>query len=415
MTETGDAASTDPTTLGLMQGFPPPADKIIRANDGSSWNTPGNRWSFAHQRELIPTANIRRGPGEASDLPRALRDDLDAVAFTTQDGQASTWGQSLATNFTDGIVVLHRGQVVQERYFGALQPHLPHLAMSVTKSFVGLMAATLAHEGRIDPAAPVTRYLPELKATAYGDATVRQVMDMTIGVRYSETYTDPKAEIWAYTRAAGVSPRPPGYDGPNSIFDFLMALKAKDGEHGVAFAYKTCNTEVLGWIVQRVAGQSLPQLLSERIWSRLGVEEDAYIAVDAIGAPMCGGGLSTTLRDLARFGEMMRNGGQANGRQLVPAQVVADIAGGADPAHFAKAGYVTLPGWSYRNQWWVSHNRLGAYSARGIHGQAIWIAPKAEVVIARYASHPTAANGNGPLDRVSLPAYEALAEHLMHA
>lgn len=415
MTQTVDAETTDPTTLQLMQGFPPAAGKTIRANDGSSWSTPGNRWSFSHQRELTPTANIRRGPGAASDLAEALRDDLDAVPFTTLDGEATTWGESLATNFTDGILVLHRGRVVQERYFGALKPHLPHLAMSVTKSFVGLLAATLAHETRLDPAAPVTLYLPELKATAYGDATVRQVMDMTIGVRYSETYTDPKAEVWAYARAAGVSPRPPGYDGPDSIFDFLRGLEAKEGEHGQAFAYKTCNTEVLGWIVQRVAGMALAPLLSERIWSRLGAQEDAYIAVDAIGAPMCGGGLNTTLRDLARFGEMMRNGGLANGQQLVPAQVVADIASGADPAHFAKAGYVTLPGWSYRNQWWVSHNRFGAYSARGIHGQAIWIAPKADVVIARYASHPTAANGNGPLDRVSLPAYEALAEHLMRA
>ena len=98
--------------------------------------------------------------------------------------------------------------------------------------------------------------------------------------------------------------------------------------------------------------------------------------------------------------------------QAVPEAVVADIAGGARTEDFAKAGYVTLPGWSYRNQWWVSHNRFGAYSARGIHGQVCYVAPSAEMVIARFASHPTAANGNGPLDRVSLPAYEAMAAHL---
>ena len=138
----------------------------------------------------------------------------------------------------------------------------------------------------------------------------------------------------------------------------------------------------------------------------------AYLLVDPIGMAIGGAALNTTLRDLARFGEMMRQGGAFNGQQIVPAAVVADIAGGADRDHFAKAGYVTLPGWSYRSQWWVSHNRFGAYSARGIHGQACYVAPGAEMVIARYASHPTAANGNGPLDRVSLPAYEALGEHL---
>jgi CubicO group peptidase (beta-lactamase class C family) len=122
--------------------------------------------------------------------------------------------------------------------------------------------------------------------------------------------------------------------------------------------------------------------------------------------------LSLSLRDLARFAEMMRQGGAFNGHQIVAEAVVADIARGADRDHFAKSGIETLKGWSYRHQWWVSHNNLGAYSARGIHGQAAWIAPVADLVIARFASHPTAANGNGPLDLVSLPAYAALAAHL---
>ncbi len=409
-----DAAGTDPKAQNLMQGFPPNADKRVQLHDGSSWRFPNTRWAFSHQRELTPTVNVRRGHATPRELPRALRNDLDGVIFTTMDGQSLNWRQSLDVNFTDGILVLHRGTIVYEKYFGALEPHIPHLAMSVTKSFVGLIAAMLAHEDVIDPEQLVTRYVPELSATAYGDATLRQVMDMTIGVQYSETYTDPAAEIWAYTAAAGITARSATYTGPDSIFDFLRQLK-KSGNHGGAFAYKTCNTEVLGWIVQRVTSLPLPQLLSERIWQRLGAEEDAYLLVDRIGAPMCGGGLNLTLRDLARFGEMMHRDGSFNGNQIVPQAVVAGIRGGAGRDHFAKAGYVTLSGWSYRNQWWVSHNNMGAYSARGIHGQAIWIAPRADLVIARFASHPTAANGNGPLDRVSLPAYQALAEHLLKA
>lgn len=412
MTTEMNAAQSDPKARELMQGFPPPQDKTVRLRDGSSWEFPNNRWAFSHQRELVPTAAVWRGRGAPSELPKALRDDLDGVAFTTMDGEAMTWGQSIDVNCTDGILILHKGVVIYERYFGALEAHIPHLAMSVTKSFVGLIAAMLAHEGLLDPDAPVIRYVPELRDTAYGDASVRQVMDMTIGVQYSETYTDPTAEIWAYTAAAGVTARPKGYAGPETIFDFLRGLK-KSGEHGQAFSYKTCNTEVLGWIVQRVSGAPFAQLLSERIWRRLGMEEDAYLLVDEIGAPMCGAGLNLTLRDLARFGEMMRLDGVFGGERIVPAAVIADIRGGADRDHFAKAGYVTLPGWSYRGQWWVSHDRFGAYSARGIHGQAAWIAPGAELVIARFASHPTAANGNGPLDRVSLPAYHALADHLL--
>ncbi len=141
-------------------------------------------------------------------MPRALREDLDAVAFTTMDGSAMTWGQSLGANFTDGILVLHRGVIVYERYFGALEPHLPHIAYSVTKSFTGLLAAMLVHEGVLDAEAPATQYVPELKDTAYGDATVRQILDMTIGVAYSETYTDPT--LWRRGvcggRGAGAAP-----------------------------------------------------------------------------------------------------------------------------------------------------------------------------------------------------------------
>ena len=412
MTTEMNAAQSDPKARKVMQGFPPPPDKTVRLKDGSSWAFPDNRWAFSYQRELVPTTAVWRGRGAPSPLPMALRDDLDEVAFTTMDGQEMTWGQSIGVNCTDGILVLHKGVVIYERYFGALEAHIPHLAMSVTKSLVGLIAGMLAHEGLLDPDAPVIRYVPELRDTAYGDASVRQVMDMTIGVQYSETYTDPTAEIWAYTAAAGVTARQPGYAGPETIFDFLRGLK-KSGEHGRAFSYKTCNTEVLGWIVQRVSGTPIAQLLSERIWRRLGMEEDGYLLVDEVGAAMCGAGLNLTLRDLARFGEMMRLDGVFGGEQVVPAPVIADISGGADREHFAKAGYVTLPGWSYRGQWWVSHDHLGAYSARGIHGQAAWIAPGAELVIARFASHHTAANGNGPLDRVSLPAYHALADHLL--
>jgi CubicO group peptidase (beta-lactamase class C family) len=412
MTDMPDAAASDPRAHGVMAGFPPAPDATIRLHDGSSWRFPGLRWSFSHQRELIPSVAVRRGNAPASVLPVALRDDLDAVPFTTMDGHATTWEASLATNYTDGILVMHQGRIIYERYFGALDPHLPHLAMSVTKSFVGLLAAVQIDAGMLDPAAPVTAYVPELAGSAYGDASVRNVLDMTIGVRYSETYTDPDAEIWAYTAATGISPRRPGYAGPDTIFEFLCALQ-KQGNHGEAFAYKTCNTEVLSWIVQRIAGSPLATLLSETIWQKLGMDEDAYLLVDRVGTAMAGGGLNLTLRDLARFGELMRSGGLWNGDRIVPAAAITDIAGGADRSHFAKAGYVALPGWSYRNQWWVAHDDLGAYSARGIHGQAIWIAPRADLVIARFASHPTAANGNGPLDRVSLPAYRAIAQHLM--
>nr|WP_239482066.1 serine hydrolase [Pseudomonas insulae] len=404
-----DAKASDPITLGLMQGTPPPADKQV--NFANYLQFPNTRWAFSHQRELVPTANIARGQGAVSELPRAERSDLDGVQFTPLGGtQPMTWGQSLAANYTDGIVVLHRGKVVYERYFGALGAQGQHMAMSVTKSFVGTLAAMLVDEGRLNPAAEVASYVPELKDSGFGHATVRQVMDMTTGIHYSENYADPKAEIWEYARAGHVLPRPAGYNGAKTLYEFLQKVQA-EGAHGDAFAYKTVNTDVLSWIIQRVTGQSIMANLQERIWSKLGAEQDAYMAVDESGTGFAGGGLNLSLRDMARFGEMLRLDGRFNGQQIVPAAVVADIRNGGDKPAFAKAGYTTLPGGSYRNMWWVLHNADGAYSARGIHGQAIYIDPKAEMVIARFASHPLAANAN--LDPTSLPAYEAVAKQLM--
>ncbi len=409
-----DPATTSVDALGWMRGFPPPPDKQITFENPAGNAFPRNRWTFSHVREVVPTANVWRGSGAASPLPAATGvtpEQIEGIRFKSLSGEDSTVAQMIANTYTDGFLVLHRGQVVYEKYFGALTPERPHLAMSVTKSFVGTLAAILADEGKLDPAAPVTQYVPELKDSAYGDATVRQVMDMTIGVRYSENYADPKAEIWDYSRAGGFIPRAPGYSGPKTFYEFL-ALQKKEGTHDEAFGYKTINAEVLAWILRRASNQSLADLLSEKIWRRIGAEQDAYFMVDSIGTESGGGGLNTTLRDLARFGETLRNGGRApNGQQVFPKAVVDDIRRGGDTAKFAKAGYGLLPGWSYRNMWWVSNNAHGAYMARGIHGQSIYVDPAAQMVIVRYAAHPIAANaGNDPL---TLPGFAAVADALM--
>jgi hypothetical protein len=405
-----DAQASDPARLGWMVGSPPPADRIVRFDDGTYWQFPALRWTVSNFRQLMPTVNVSRGIGPAAPLAVALRSDLDAVTFSPTGGERPmTWRQSLEANYTDGIVVLHRGRVVYERYFGVLTPEGQHGAMSVTKTFVGTLAATLAAEGALDPQRTVASYVPELAASAFGNATVRQVMDMTTGIRFSEDYADPKAEIWSHAAAGNPLPKPKDYAGPRSYHEFLRTVQPQ-GRHGEAFGYRTANTDALAWVLARVTGRSVAQLLSERVWTRLGTEQDAYMSVDSTGAPFAGGGLSLGLRDLARFGEMIRNDGAFNGRQVIPSAAVADIRRGGDPADFAKAGYSQLRGWSYRNMWWVTHNEHGAFMARGVHGQALYIDPTAEMVIARFASTPIASNSS--IDPTSLPAFHAMARHL---
>jgi hypothetical protein len=412
MTEWLDAASSDPATLQWMVGSPPPADKLIQFADGSAFQFPRTRWSYSNMRRLVPTSVVPRGEGVASTLPRAERTDLDAITFQpTGSNTLMTWAQSLAANFTDGILVLHRGRIVYERYFGVLDSATQHLAFSVTKSFVATIAGILAAEGALDDRATVASYLPELKHGGFADATLAHLLGMTTGVKYTEDYVDDGAGIWALARAGNFRPRPADYRGPGSFYEYLRTVE-KDYGHGEQFAYKTANTDVLGWVIRRATGKTISELMSGYLWSKLGVEQDAYFTIDTTGVEFAGAGLNLTLRDLARFGEMIRLGGRYNGHQIVPAVVIDDIRAGGDREQFAGAGYTQLPGWSYRRMWWVSHNEHGAFAARGIHGQAVYIDPAAEMVVARFASHPQGANVH--LDPTSLPAYHALAKHLLN-
>jgi CubicO group peptidase (beta-lactamase class C family) len=408
-----DGNASDPNELGLMRGSPPPLGKRIRFEDDQYLVFPQIRWSLSHMRELVPTAAVWRGSGPPSNIGVAARGsetNIDALAFDDLHGRRHTWAESLAHTYTDGIIVLHRGRRIYERYFGALQPQRPHACFSITKSYAATLAATLIHERALDERRTVSHYLPEMAETAYEDATLRQVLDMQVGVDYSEDYADPQAHIWDYSRAGSLRARRPDYAGPSNYYDYLITLR-KAGEHGKAFAYKTVNTEVLCWIMKRVTGASLGEMLSDRIWSQIGCEEDGYLAVDSIGVEMGGGGLNACLRDLCRFGELMRCEGAWLGKQVIPGAVIADIRRGSDPAKFAPAGYTLLPGYSYRNMWWVSHNPLGMFEGRGIHGQRLYIAPKAEVVIARFCSHPIATSAAN--DPVTLPAFAALSRLLM--
>jgi CubicO group peptidase (beta-lactamase class C family) len=239
---------------------------------------------------------------------------------------------------------------------------------------------------------------------------VQQVLDMTTALDHSENYADPKSSVPTYARALGMLPRAPGDAGPTTTYDYARSIR-KNGTHGSEFTYRSPNTDVLGWIVARASGQPLEALLQDRIWSRLGAEGDAYLAVDSIGTSVASGGLNARLRDMARFGEMIRLGGRWNGQQVVPAATIEEIRRGASRDAFLHGGYTTLPGWSYHNQWWISHDDHGVFMARGVHGQAIYIDPRAQMVIVRFASDARASNLL--LDPTSLPAYRAVAEYLM--
>lgn len=405
------AKESEPVNFGWMQGFPPPANKTLYAHDGSFFKFPALRWSVVHMREMLPTVNVSRGLKPLHYFNYQLDDNIDDLTFIPWgEEKPMTLEASLWKNYTDGIIILHKGKVVYERYFSELSETDVHAVMSLTKSLNGTLAAILVAEGTLDEKKLVPFYVPELKNSAYGDATVRQVMDMTTALKYSEDYADPKADIWEFSAAGNPLPKPIDYTGPEGYYEYLETV-IKQGVHGEVFGYKTVNADALGWIISRASGKSVNNLLSEKIWAKMGMEQDAYYQVDGKGIAFTGGGFNAGLRDLARFGELIRNKGNWNGEQLFPAQAVADIERGGSKEAFQKSGHLELKGWSYRNMWWITENENGAYAARGVHGQTIYIDPSAQMLIVRLASHPIA--GNSANDAYSLPAYQAIADYLM--
>ena len=354
--------------------------------------------------ELVPTRAVWRGPGAAHKFVRSSV-TLDDVPIRTDGGRLS-FSDALEATGTDGIIVLHRGAVVHEAYFGHLSADLRHVMMSCNKSIVGLVAECLLHEGLLDEAALVPTVVPELAGSAWGDATIRDVLDMRVGLAYDEDYTDPNSDVWRFLRCTGMVPPAPGQEGL-SIAEVLPTF-AKRGEHGAGFSYEEPNIFVLGWIVRRVVGASLADIVSDRIYRHLGAEHDAFYMLDPAGADTTA---AATLRDFARFGQLIADGGKVGDSLVVPAEVIDRIRQGGDRDAFASAGLATLPGWSYRSQWWIRHLEWGtATVARGAYGQMLYVDATQGIVIARFGSAEGAPSAL--LDPIVLPTIDAIVERL---
>lgn len=406
-----DGANSDPVELGFMQGFPPAADKVVNLQNSKQF--PHIRWSFSNIRSLMPTKVVSCAEKNKYQFPVDIDEKIGDILFVPMgEAKPMTVEDAFVRKvYGDGMLILHNGKIVYERYFNkAFAAGGVHLLMSVTKSFTGTLAVQLIHDGVINETALVRDYLPELANSAWGDATVRQVLDMVVSLDYSEDYADPNSEITKYGKALFPGLQELEYQGPKTTYEFLATIRKGAHPHGTGFEYKTVNTDVMAWIISRTTGKGIDVLFSERFLQPLGANIDGYLQIDGSGVPFAGGGMSLNLRDMAMFGEMMRNNGYFNGRQIVSKEVVLDTRKGGDKEKFATGGYPNLKGWSYRNMWWVTNNGNGAYMARGIHGQAIYIDPAAEMVLVRFASNPVASNAEN--DHWSLPAYEAVADYL---
>jgi CubicO group peptidase (beta-lactamase class C family) len=347
-------------------------------------------WTFQHVADFLPTAVISRGTGPIADLPAKPTELSDIPLYDSANGKRTTVGGVMAATATDGWIVTQHGKVLAEHYYGGMDADTSHLLMSVSKSLIAMVVGALAGDGALDVDGELTTYVPGLAESGYAGATVRHVLDMRSGIAFSEDYLNPMAQVRLLEQAIGWAPRTVP-DLPTTMYDFLLTLQQKS-PHGGPFSYRSCETDVLGWICEAASGLRMPELMSQLLWSKLGADYDATISVDSVGTGMFDGGINACLRDLVRFGSLFLNGGTSlTGEHVVSLSWIADTFTG-DPdsraAFAASPDDNRMPGGMYRNQCWFPYSGNNVLLCLGIHGQMVYVNRAAHVVAAKLSSWP---------------------------
>jgi len=358
--------------------------------DWENWQSaPTNRWAYQHVGDFIETRTIypSTNPFLFSPAP-------------AQDPRIDKYIDQLESLYSDALVVMNRGALVDERYLGEMKSDSVHLLQSVSKSLLGVLYGALIAQKKIDPSKSVEEYLPNMSASGYARATIQNLLDMTAAVEFSEDYDDPNSEISQLDRASGW--RISGSADDLGIRKFLQTVK-QNGVHGQQFQYCSANTDLLAWIAETALNKDYSEILSEYIWQPTGASQSASVTVDHAGHALANGGISTTARDLALFGQEVLATYLGNSSKLVSQRWAKDTFGGADPA-IKSVDYLQVvhPGGSYHNQWWVTNSNHQEIYAVGIYGQYIWIDPITETVIVKFSTLPTALSAKYSDEHIAL-------------
>lgn len=350
----------------------------------ATWMAPEHSaWSFRHVRELMPTARV--GAGAPTPLPETLIPDLAYTPVPRAENPVPLT-EHLSETFASSLVVLKDGALVFEWYAPGVEPDDRHFNFSVTKSVTALLAGILADHDALCVDDPVTRFVPEAASSAFGDATVRELLDMAVAVDFTEDYAMNDPLMLDYRRAMGYLP-----GGEEGLQSFLVRLRSA-GDNGVRFQYCSPTTDMLGWVLERAAGMPISNALSRLLWTPMGAELDGDLVVDRFGMARMAGGLSSTTRDMARIGQLVADGG----RGIVPEWFIQDLLHGSPELWDAGADASMYPSArAYRSCWYTSDEQPGVLLAAGIHGQLIHVETRRNIVIARHSHWPDAKGADG--------------------
>ena len=279
---------------------------------------------------------------------------------------------------TDGLIILHDGKMLFEKYWNGNTKDSKHIAFSVSKSYLSALFGIAIEEGLIKSIDDnVSVYLDDFEGTGYEDVKIKNLLQMSSGIEFNEDYADPNSDINRFARATAKG---------SSFRDFAKTLK-NGKKQGTYNHYVSLDTQVLGMILESVTDMPLREYLYKRIWSKIGTESDAYYIADKTGTDMALGGLNATLRDFSKFGQLYLNEGSWDGEQIVPKSWVLKSHTPDAPHLMPNAGDLSSSEWGYGYQWWIPGDPLTDYTAHGIFNQFIYVDPVSNVVIAKTSSN----------------------------
>tara|TARA_Y100000739_G_scaffold34663_1_gene26379 strand:- start:266 stop:1471 length:1206 start_codon:yes stop_codon:yes gene_type:complete len=368
----------------IMKGSPPPIEYQVTLDNWRKY--PFNSWSFVNVRNLIPTSPIYNNPDKKVILQKQLIDIDDLVI--DHKNTSYKLKEIFKICDTDAFLVMHKGKIKFEFYDKFTRFNTPHIIFSVSKSLTSLLTGILVEKKVININNYISHILPETKGTAYEDATVRNVLDMSIASGFIEDYTG-QAEIFKKYRSST------GWDLPETkskqtvkgLHDFLSSMPKSNQKHGKKYHYCSPHSDLLGWIIERASGENYSKIMADLLFKKAGMNHEANVTVDKWGASRAAGGISVSPYDLLLLSELVRNHGSNKNGQVVPAAWIEDFVNNKNNnSYLNQDNLERFPNGNYRSKWYQTGFKDNEYCAIGIHGQNIWINPQKEITIVRMSS-----------------------------
>ena len=368
----------------IMKGSPPPIEYQVTLDNWRKY--PFNSWSFVNVRNLIPTSPIYNNPDKEVILQKQLIDIDDLVI--DHKNTSYKLKEIFKICDTDAFLVMHKGKIKFEFYDKFTRFNTPHIIFSVSKSLTSLLTGILVEKKVININNYISHILPETKGTAYEDATVRNVLDMSIASGFIEDYTG-QAEIFKKYRSST------GWDLPETkskqtvkgLHDFLSSMPKSNQKHGKKYHYCSPHSDLLGWIIERASGENYSKIMADLLFKKAGINHEANVTVDKWGASRAAGGISVSPYDLLLLSELVRNHGSNKNGQVIPAAWIEDFVNNKNNnSYLNQDNLERFPKGNYRSKWYQTGFKDNEYCAIGIHGQNIWINPQKEITIVRMSS-----------------------------